>query len=330
MRERHQNETRARALATQDRNYWVHLLETVDTWFPVYRTRHPDADRAGVVAHLAKLVDERRRRGFSEQGHEKPPTIPDSALFFETPQALRGFKGHPESIFSTTSGVAKASAFKVFDVENKSKSDTQDQSSFSPLITDTFVGAHAARFWLGFARLDSTWDQVDIFHGSPSDRVVHMAVLQIPLPPPTTKVIASLRTSMFITLNQGAEVIDDWGFFDDQDDASLKIDFCGAFTRNGEGFPDPQAFGFTSAMSLGSSDHHFIGRDADMSRTVVLFPGDKPSLFLGMRWTFAAADSRIQTGFTEHAENSLFGFQRPDTGTPGVLFTYEPEILIAQ
>jgi hypothetical protein len=47
------NETRARALAAHDRNYWVGLLETVDTWFPVYRVRHPDVDRAEIVVSAA-------------------------------------------------------------------------------------------------------------------------------------------------------------------------------------------------------------------------------------------------------------------------------------
>lgn len=121
MRDRHLAETRARALATQDRNYWVHLLRTVDTWFPVYRARHPDADRAGVVAHLATLVDERRRRGFSEQEHGKQTVAPESALLFEASRALRGVRGLPESLFGTTSGVAKASAFKVLDSRRRAR-----------------------------------------------------------------------------------------------------------------------------------------------------------------------------------------------------------------
>jgi hypothetical protein len=67
-----------------------------------------------------------------------------------------------------------------------------------------------------------------------------------------------------------------------------------------------------------------------MSRMVVLSPSDKPSLFLGMRWTFAGADSRMQTGFTQDALTSIFGFQRPDTGLPGVLFSYRPELVFEQ
>jgi hypothetical protein len=69
-----------------------------------------------------------------------------------------------------------------------------------------------------------------------------------------------------------------------------------------------------------------------MSRTEVLFPGDKPSLFLGMRWTFAGADTRMQTGFTQHALSSFFffGFQRPDTGVPGVHYFYDPELVVTQ
>src|SRR3954453_8819805 len=77
------NETRARALAASDRNYWVGLLKTVDTWFPVYRVRHPDADREEVVAHLAALVDERRRRGFSDESPRGPAATPESAVLFE-------------------------------------------------------------------------------------------------------------------------------------------------------------------------------------------------------------------------------------------------------
>ena len=63
-----------------------------------------------------------------------------------------------------------------------------------------------------------------------------------------------------------------------------------------------------------------------MSRTEILSQDDKPSLFLGMRWTFAGADTRMQTGFTQQALNAFFGFQRPDTGVPGVFFFYEPEL----
>ena len=70
------NETRARALAAHDRNYWVGLLETMDTWFPVYRVRHPDVDRAEIVAHLASLVDERRRRGFPDDERPAPRPSP--------------------------------------------------------------------------------------------------------------------------------------------------------------------------------------------------------------------------------------------------------------
>jgi hypothetical protein len=338
MKERHQekngkNETRARALAAHDRNYWVGLLETVDTWFPVYRVRHPDVDRAEIVARLASLIDERRRRGFPDHERPAPPGIPDTAVLFESPLARRGIRGILDTPFATTSGVAKASAFKLIDIETKSKADTQDLHTFSPLGGpggSSFEGAHGAFFWTGFSRLDSTWDQVNIFEGSPSDRVVHMAVVQINLPPPTTRVIARIRTWMFIDLAQGVEIINDWGLFDDEDDASLKIDFCGAFTRDGLGFPDPEAFGFSSAFSFFSSTHKFQGQDADMSRTEVLFPGDKPSLFLGMRWTFAGADTRMQTGFTQQALNSFFGFAHPDRGLPGVLFSYDPELVVTQ
>jgi len=328
--QREKNETRARALATSDRNYWLGLLQSVDTWFPVYRIKHPDADRAQVVARLTSLVDSRRRRGFSEQ-EKSGPALPETAVHFEPPLAFRGFKGISDnSIFgASTSGVAKASAFKRFDVENPSKSDTKDLHKFAPL-GGSFADTHAALFWTGFERLDSTWDQIDIISDSPSDRAVNMAVLQVNLPPPTGRVIARLRTSMFITLAQGVEIINDWGFFDDEDDASLKLDFCGAFTRDGQGFPDPSAFGFFSAMSFSSSTHKFQSQDADLSRTVVLNPGDKPSLFLGMRWTFAAADTRMQTGFKQEELNAFFGFQQPDNGRPGVAFSYEPELVIAQ
>jgi hypothetical protein len=324
------NETRARALAAHDRNYWVGLLETVDTWFPVYRVRHPDVDRAEIIAHLASLVDEGRRRGFPDDERPAPSAIPDTAVLFESPLYRRGIRGILDTPFATTSGVAKASAFKLIDLETQSKADTQDLHTFSPLGGSSFEGAHGAFFWTGFSRLDSTWDQINIFEGSPSDRVVHMAVVQINLPPPTTRAIARISTSMFINLAQGVEIINDWGWFDDEDDASLKIDFCGAFTRNGLGFPDPEAFGFSSAFSFFSSTHKFQGQDADMSRTEVLFPGDKPSLFLGMRWTFAGADTRMQTGFTQQGLNSFFGFQRPDTGVPGVLFFYDPELVVTQ
>jgi hypothetical protein len=332
MKERHpdESETRAQALATHDRNYWLRLLQNVDTWFPVYRVRHPDADRAAVVAKLASLVDERRRRGFSHQEHPTPPAVPETAVLFESPLARR-FPDILDTPFATTSGVAKASAFKLFDIETKSRPDTQDLHKFAPLGGGSnFTNTHGSLFWAGFARLDSTWDQIDIFEGSPSDRVVHMAVLQVNLPPPTIRVIARIRTSMFITLAQGAEIINDWGFFDDRDNAILNIDFCGAFTRDGQGFPDSQAFGFTSAFNLASSTHQFLSKDADMSRTVVLSPSDRPSLFLGIRWAFTGADTRMQTGFTQEALHSFFGFQRPDTGVPGVLFSYEPELLVAQ
>src|SRR4029079_8976183 len=153
-----------------------------------------------------------------------------------------------------------------------SKPDTQDLHIIKPIGSSNFVGANSALFWLGFSRLDSTWDDINIFNGSPSDRVVHMAVLQVNLPRPTTRVIATLRTSMFITLAAGVEIINDWGWFDDEDAASLNIDFCGAFTTDGSGFPDPSAFGFTSAFSFGSSTHKSLGQDADMSRTLVLSP----------------------------------------------------------
>ena len=120
------NETRARALAAHDRNYWVGLLETVDTWFPVYRVRHPDVDRAEIVAHLASLVDERRRRGFPDDERPAPPAIPDTAVLFKSPLARRGIRGILDTPFATTSGVAKASAFKLIDLETPSKADTQD------------------------------------------------------------------------------------------------------------------------------------------------------------------------------------------------------------
>lgn len=330
-RHREKNETRARALAVHDRNYWVSLLKTVDTWFPVYRVRNPDADRAKVLARLATLIDERRRRGFSEQERPHPPAVPETAVLFEAPLALRGFKRILDTGFGTTTGVAKGSAFEVIDVETKDKGDTQDLHDFAPVGGgSSFAGTHAALFWTGFARLDSTWDQINIFEDSPSDRVAHMAVLQVNLPPPTTRVIARIRTSMFITLAEGVEIINDWGWSDDQDEASLKIDFCGAFTRDGKGFPDPQAFGVTSAFSFGSSTHTLQSQDADVSSTEVLSPGDKPSLFLGMRWTFEGADTRMQTGFTQEALNSRFGFQHPETGQPGVWFSYEPDLVIAQ
>jgi len=258
------------------------LLETVDTWFPVYRVRHPDADRAEIVAHLASLVDKRRRRGFPDDERPAPPAIPDTAVLFESPLARRGIRGILDSPFATTSGVAKASAFKLIDLETASKRDTQDLHTFSPLGGpggSSFAGAHGAFFWTGFTRVDSAWDQIHFFNDSPSDRVVHMAVVQINLPRPTGSVIARISTSMFITLAQGVEIINDWGLFDDEDDASLKIDFCGAFTRNGQGFPDPQAFGFSSAFSFFSSTHKFQSQDADMSRTEVLSPSDKPLFF---------------------------------------------------
>ena len=207
--------------------------------FPCIASGIPDVDRAQIVAHLASLVDERRRRGFPDDERPAPPAIPDTAVLFESPLARRRIRGILDTPFATTSGVAKASAFKLIDLETQSKADTQDLHTFSPLGGpggSSFEGAHGAFFWTGFSRLDSTWDQINIFEGSPSDRVVHMAVVQINLPPPTTRVIARIRTSMFINLAQGVEIINDWGRFDDEDDASLKIDFCGAFTRDGLGF----------------------------------------------------------------------------------------------
>jgi hypothetical protein len=223
VRKRHQdkNETRARALATHDRKYWVRLLETVDTWFPVFRVRHPDADRAQVVAHLASLIDKHRRRGFADHELPSPPSIPETAVFFESPLARRAII--LDTPFGTTSGVVKANAFKLFNIETASKSDTLDLHTFNPVGTSD--DTNSVLFWVGFQRLDSTWDQIDIFSGSPSDRVVHMAVLRVDLPRPTTRVIATLRTSMFITLAQGVEIINDWGFFDDEDSAQLRIDF---------------------------------------------------------------------------------------------------------
>jgi hypothetical protein len=251
MKERHQekngkNETRARALAAHDRNYWVGLLKTVDTWFPVYRVRHPDVDRAEIVAHLASLVDERRRRGFPDDERPAPPAIPDTAVLFESPLARRGIRGILDTPFATTSGVAKASAFKLIDLEIQSKADTPGSAYFlSP--------GRAGR---------------------------------------------------------------------------VELRRC----ADGLGFPDPEAFGFSSAFSFFSSTHKFQGQDADMSRTEVLFPGDKPSLFLGMRWTFAGADTRMQTGFTQQALSSFFffGFRRLDTGVPGVHFSYDPELVVTQ
>ena len=326
MREAHRekNDQRARALASHDRNYMLRLLKTVDTWFPAYRVKHPKADKAEVVAKLATFVEEHRRRGFTKQ---EPRPLPESALLFE-PLSRAHLKGIDTSIFGTTSGVAKAVDFKVYDVETPTKSDTEDPHDFRPLGGgSSFAGTHAALFWLGFARLDSIWDQIS---GSPSDRSVHMAVLRIDLPRPTNRVVARLGTSMFIDLGQGVEIINDWGLFDDEDEASLKIDFCGAFTRDGLGFPDPSAFGFTPAFSFGSTNHHFFGQDANMSRTEVLTPADKPSLYLGMRWTFAGADTRMQTGPTQHELNAFFGLQRTDNFTPGVLFSYETELVVSE
>ena len=89
----------------------------MDTWFPVYRVRHPDVDRAEIVAHLASLVDERRRRGFPDDERPAPPAIPDTAVLFESPLARRGIRGIVDTPFATTSGVAKASAFKLIDLD---------------------------------------------------------------------------------------------------------------------------------------------------------------------------------------------------------------------
>ena len=322
--DRDKTDTRTHSLEVHDRNYWMRLLQTVDTWFPVYRVRHPDADRAEVVAQLASLIEGRRPRGFS-QDHPDTPVISETAVAFESPAALRRINIDRGSIFGTTSGIAEAVDFKVYDIETKSKSDTQDLHLFRPLRGfDTFSGTNGAFFWAGFARLDSLLDQLD----SPSDRVVHMAVLKIDLPKPATNVIATLQTRMFITLAQGVEIINDWGWFDDTDNATLTLDFCGAFTRNGSGFPDPSAFGFTPAFHFGGSHHGFLSEEADMSRTVALSGGDQPSLFLGMRWTFDGADSRMQTGFIEdEVLTSFFGFARLDTGLPGVAFSYEPQLV---
>jgi len=329
-RRRGQTETRARALATQDRNYWLGLLRNVDAWWPVYCVRHPNADRAKIVSHLASLVDERRRRGFGEH-HPQPVPAPESAVFFELSQGFRNLHGLSDLFpFGRASGVVLASDFKLIDVETKSKDDTSDLHVVAPLGSSSFAGARGARFWAGFARLDSTWDQVDIFHGSPSDRVVHMAVVRIDLPTPTSRVIATLRTSLSVTLPLGAEVINDWGFFDDEDDASLKIDLCGAFVANTSAFPDPQAFGFHGVVEFRGSSHGAISAERNMTRSAVVSPGDKPALFLGVRWTFAAADSRIQTGFTQEALDASFSFKVPDTGAPGVFFSYQPDLVLSQ
>jgi hypothetical protein len=331
MKDRHrgQNGPRAQALATHDRSYWLGLLQNVETWWPVYRFRHPEADRAEVVARLAKLIDGRRRRGFSEQEPARPSALPDSALLFERPRITRGLTG--ETGFpGSASGVVQASDFKWYDVETKSKPDTQDLHVVAPLGAPDWAGSHGASFWAGFTRTDSTWDQVDILSDSPSDRVVHMAVMRITLPPPTSRVTAVLRASLFLSLHQGVEIINDWGWLDDQDSASFKIDLCGAFLNDADGFPDPPAFGFTSVFTFGSSSHNSFSTEVDVTRTVLLSPGDRPSLYLGIRLTFAAADSRIQTGFTQEALDARFGFRHPDHGARGLFYSYIPDPVFEQ
>jgi len=111
-----------------------------------------------------------------------------TALRQEVVLAVAGLKRILDSPFATTSGMAKASAFKLIDLATASKRDTQDLHTFSPLGGpggSSFAGAHGAFFWTGFTRVDSAWDQIHFFNDSPSDRVVHMAVVQINLPRPT-------------------------------------------------------------------------------------------------------------------------------------------------
>jgi hypothetical protein len=324
-RQRHQADVRAEALATRDRAYFARLLENVDRWLPVYRVRYPNADRAEIIARLAELVDARRPRAFS--GKVRSVVLPDTALQFgfAIPTDLKVL-----TPFGLTSGVLQASAFKRYDVETKSRSDTQDMHDLSPLGASAFNGSHGANFWLGFTRTDSLAEQIDITSGSPSDRVVHMAVLKIKLPPPIIQVTAVLRASLFVSLPQGVEVINDWGFWDDEDHASFKLDLCGAFLRDSDEFPAPEAFGFTAFKEFKSSSRNAFSTELDMTRTVTLAPGGKPTLFLGIRWTFEAADSRIQTGFAQHVLDARFGFRHPQTGARGLAFSYVPELELAQ
>ena len=319
------NDARTRALAAHDRAYFARLLQNVDKWLPVHRVRDPRADREKIVARLAKLVDGLRPRGFLDDS--RPDELPDTALQFD-------FK-IPDNLtvltpFGRTSGVVQASDFKRYDVELKRRTETQDLHDLTPLGAASFNGAHGANFWLGFTRTDSLSEQIDITSDSPSDRVVHMAVLKIRLPPPSIRVTAVIRASLFVSLPQGVQVINDWGFFDDEDDALFKLDLCGAFVRDSDEFPPPEAFGFTAFKQFTSSTESAFSTELDMSRTLTLPAGGKPTLFLGIRWTFAAADSLIQTGFAQHVLGARFGFRHPQTGARGVTFSYVPELEIAQ
>ena len=204
------------------------------------------------------------------------------------------------------------------------------QHVVSPLGAPGGSGAEGANFWEGFARLDSWVDDINIFSGSPADRVVHMAALKVTPPPPTSDVRAVFRTSLFVSLPHGAEVLNEWGWLDDEDAASIQIDLCCAVQPEGGGFPDPGAFTFTSAMSYGSTKHNEAWREVDLVHAANVPRGVSPNVYLGIRLTFEGADCRLQTGFTEGAADASFGFRYPNTvGPPGLFYSYVPDLALA-
>jgi len=331
---------RARALAEKERFYVQRVLENVDTWWPVYAQKHPTAEKTEIVRRLAAQIAKSPARGFSDVGADGFPSTPtrrvdvlphlEPSRFFRRPGISELISPLERVSVGGASGVVRASEFKWYDVETKDHSSTQDLHLVSPLGASSWSGAVGANFWEGFARLDSFWDDINIFDGgSVADRVVHMAVLKVTPPAPNSDVSslhAVFRTSLFVHLPRGAEVLNDWGWLDDEDEASIQIDFCCAVQPEGGGFPDADAFSFTSALSYGSSNHHDASAGVDLVHSVAVSSGVSPNVYLGIRLTFAGADCRLQTGFKQNALDAYFGFRYPDTSSlPGLSYSYVPD-----
>lgn len=320
------------------------MLKNLEAWWPKYAAKNPKAVKDDVVRRLVGLIDERPLRRLGDGGsHGRPPTVvagpahpprlepvrpllvwaPPSPVFVPHP-----FPADGAGAIGRTSGVLSANAFKWYDVETASRSDTQDQQMFSPLGAADWPGAQGAAFWVGYSRLDSS---VSDFLDSPADRTVHMAVLKITAPKQPIDVRASFRTTLFVHLPNGVEILNDWGWFDDTDPASLQIDACAAVQPEGGDFPAPAEFTFASTLIHHSSSHSADWREMQVAFDGRIPAGKIPNIYVGIRVTFEGADCRVQTGFAEHMKDATFGFRHPDaSGAPGLFYSYEPDLRLSQ
>jgi hypothetical protein len=334
-----ESSSRAQLLATRERRRLQRMLTTMDAWWPAYAVKHPKAGKDDVVRRLVGLIDERRVRQFTD-GQPGSSARPKHPLRIEPVRPLEVWV--PTSPTYTppdfnlgngpigrSSGIVNATDLNWYDVEAPTHPSTRVDHLVSALGAPGpgWRGAQAASFWAEFSRRDaSPSDELN----SPADRSVHMAVLKISTPKPEIDVWASFRTSLFVHLPNGVQIIDDWGYWDDTDRGSLTIDLCAAVQLADGGWPSPEEFTFTSTLN-----HHKATHTADWRQLEVAFDGPvranaTPSVYVGIRITFEGADCLIQTGFTRKGLDAYFGFRHPSVSSaPGLHYSYEPNLKLS-